>query len=347
MKKPHTRLLPLLLAAAMTGLLPSVPAHAATQNIEACGDGTAMLGSLTAIEHSAFQVHLRLNAQHYSAYGNARADSGYVLEFLRREKEQARLADADYIIISAGLMDFIAPLQEQTDVYLQETGGAQFIDLFTDAPEEQLAVYADELAKCVTANQDALTEHYKAIAQELDRYDHAKVMLTTVYNPLRCCKTELSPEQQACYDKVSAAVDAMLTETVNPLIRELGETYGYTVVDAYSALDAAGDASPETLDPYPTSAGYEALGRAFLKAMDTPVPEGYTAGDVDKDGAVNASDAAQVLIHAAASGAASENGLLTITGELLSADYDHNGVINASDAARILIYSAEQGAATE
>ena len=139
----------------------------------------------------------------------------------------------------------------------------------------------------------------------------------------------------------------MLTETVNPLISELGETYGYTVVDAYTVLDAAGFAPPENLDPYPTSAGYEALGKAFLKALDTPVPEGYTTGDVDKDGAVNASDAAKVLIHAAASGAASENGLLTITGELLSADYDHNGVINASDAARILIYSAEQGAATE
>lgn len=350
MRKAPTRFLPLLLAGAIAGgsLMPSLAAHAANQNIEVCGDGTGLLGSLTSLEQSAFRVHLRLNSQHYRAYANDAADTAYTLDFLRREGEQEKLADAGYICISAGLMDIITPLRAQSEVYLAETGCAQYSDLFSDVPEEQLAAYADELAACVTANKDAIAENYKAIAQELQQYESARVLLMTVYNPLAGGKA-LSPERQACYNKVSDAVDTLLTETVNPLIRELGETYGYTVVDAYAVFDGKeGYTSPEALDPYPTAAGYQALGTAFLEALDAEVPEGYVPGDVDKDGAINASDAAQVLIHAAASGAdQSGAGTLEIVGEILSADYNRDGTINASDAALILIYSAEQGASSE
>lgn len=70
-------------------------------------------------------------------------------------------------------------------------------------------------------------------------------------------------------------------------------------------------------------------------------------GDVNLDGAVNASDAAQVLIYAAAEGSA------TLTPEttpdaawLKRADWDKNGQPNASDAAGILIEAARRGSDT-
>ena len=136
----------------------------------------------------------------------------------------------------------------------------------------------------------------------------------------------------------------MLTETVNPLIRELGDAYGYTVVDAYALFDGKADyTAPEALDPYPTGAGYQALGTALLEALDTPVPEGWTYGDVNRDSSVNASDAALVLIHAASVGAGSD-GTLTLVGELLAADFNRDGNVNASDAAQILIKSAKDNA---
>ena len=65
-------------------------------------------------------------------------------------------------------------------------------------------------------------------------------------------------------------------------------------------------------------------------------------GDIDSDGSINASDAAQVLIAAASIGAGNGSGL-TAEQEAAS-DIDHDGSINATDAAIILMYSAAVGA---
>ena len=346
MKKMTQRLLPFVTAAAIgLGLLQGIPAHADSRTIEACGDGTALLGSLTAIEHGAFQTYLQMQSQRYRAYANDRAKTADVLYFLQQEEEQARLAEADYICITAGMMDVLAPVRELAADYLQETGGTQYTALFTDAPEEQLAAYADAMAKAAEDSKDSFTVNYKAIAAELAKYDKAHVILTTVYNPIKPCETALSPERQACYDEVRNAVDTLLTGTVNPLIRELGKQYGYTVVDTYTLFDGKEGLIPGDLQtPYPTGEGYQVLGKALLKAMQQPVPEEtITYGDVNHDGAANASDAALVLIHAAAVGAG-QDWTLKLVGEQLSGDVNRDGVVNASDAALILIKSAEENA---
>ena len=342
MKKHTSKMLSLVTAAALCiGQLPGLPAHAASQTIEACGDGTALLGSLTAIEHGAFQAYLRLNAQRYRAYANNRAGTADVLYFLSQEEEQEKLADASCIVISAGMMDVIAPLQEQVDM----TVLSQYSDIFGQLPEEQLATCTDALAASVSENKDALTANYKAIAAELAQYDNAHVILTTVYNPLKACDTALSPERQACYDEVRNAVDTMLTGTVNPLIRELGKQYGYTVVDAYTLFDGKdGLITGDLTAPYPTGDGYQVLGKALLTAMEQPVPEAdFLSGDVNHDGGSNASDAALVLIHAAAVGAG-KDWTLTLVGEQLAGDVNRDGIVNASDAAIILIRSAQENA---
>ena len=65
-------------------------------------------------------------------------------------------------------------------------------------------------------------------------------------------------------------------------------------------------------------------------------------GDVNGDGIVNASDAAQILIAAAAFGAGNSYGLTNA--QITAADVNGDGSINASDAAVILIYAAGIGA---
>ena len=65
-------------------------------------------------------------------------------------------------------------------------------------------------------------------------------------------------------------------------------------------------------------------------------------GDLNGDGLVNASDAADVLIAAAKLGAAGEHGLTEA--QAAAADLNADGVINASDAALILGYAAYIGA---
>lgn len=69
-------------------------------------------------------------------------------------------------------------------------------------------------------------------------------------------------------------------------------------------------------------------------------------GDVDNDGKVNASDAADVLCAAAMYGATGSYGSLTDT-QLAAADVDENAVVNASDGAYILQYAASKGAGND
>ena len=67
-----------------------------------------------------------------------------------------------------------------------------------------------------------------------------------------------------------------------------------------------------------------------------------TLGDLDNDGSINASDAAQILIAAAAIGAGDASGLTAA--QETAADVNTDGSINASDAAIVLIYAAAIGA---
>lgn len=68
-------------------------------------------------------------------------------------------------------------------------------------------------------------------------------------------------------------------------------------------------------------------------------------GDVNGDTTINASDAANVLIAAAAAGAGRELGLTEA--QIRAADVNEDSTVNASDAAVILIYSAAVGAGNE
>ncbi|MCR4645517.1 MAG: hypothetical protein K5695_08950 [Oscillospiraceae bacterium] len=78
-----------------------------------------------------------------------------------------------------------------------------------------------------------------------------------------------------------------------------------------------------------------------LSVASLPV-QALSLGNVNGDGAVNASDAAVVLIASAAMGAGRSSGLSGA--QLQAADVNGDSVVNASDAAVILIYAAAAGA---
>lgn len=71
----------------------------------------------------------------------------------------------------------------------------------------------------------------------------------------------------------------------------------------------------------------------------------YTIGDLDKDEAVNAVDAAEILAAAASEGSGSDSGLNN--GQQYAADVNSDGVFNAIDAALVLEYAAYAGAGGE
>ncbi len=70
-------------------------------------------------------------------------------------------------------------------------------------------------------------------------------------------------------------------------------------------------------------------------------PDTCKAGDLDQDGRINASDAAALLIAAAAAGTGAETGLTDA--QLAAADLNADGTLDAKDAALILQYAAYTG----
>ena len=100
---------------------------------------------------------------------------------------------------------------------------------------------------------------------------------------------------------------------------------------------------------YDTKTGYSlvklTIGNMTVRAVETPTEEpseNVNLGDVNGDGVINASDAALVLIAAAAMGAGEGSGLTDA--QMTVADVNTDGIVNASDAAIILIYAAAVGA---
>ncbi len=84
---------------------------------------------------------------------------------------------------------------------------------------------------------------------------------------------------------------------------------------------------------------------APLNGEPATEPTESPLGDVNGDTTINASDAANVLIAAAAAGAGRELGLTEA--QIRAADVNEDSTVNASDAAVILIYSAAVGAGNE
>lgn len=78
-----------------------------------------------------------------------------------------------------------------------------------------------------------------------------------------------------------------------------------------------------------------------FKPLDA-VPDDGTLGDIDGSGTINASDAANVLIAAAAIGAGNDPGLTDA--QKKAADVNSDSSINATDAAIVLQYAAAVGA---
>ena len=103
--------------------------------------------------------------------------------------------------------------------------------------------------------------------------------------------------------------------------------------------------SGRTAQIQPDSSGKAVLNVSEAGMQDTvyEIEFTYTLGDVNRDFAVNASDAAAILVYAAEAGAGLEP-VLSDEKWIFRADYNQDGTVNAMDAAAILIYAAEHGA---
>lgn len=122
-------------------------------------------------------------------------------------------------------------------------------------------------------------------------------------------------------------------------------TLHFTVADAAKAGEyTIVMERPDFCDASLTAVETEFVPGVVTLTGDVP-PASYTLGDVSNDGAVNASDAAQILIAAANLGGGGASGLTEAQEK--AAEINGDGSINASDAAIILQYAAAVGGGSD
>ena len=335
-------------AAAMAAtMLPALPVQAAdTVQVVVLGDNVAYA------EHAG-----NTNAE-YTFITKENAHTEDILEQLNDAGTQAALKDADYVIFSVGLYDVMDPYIAQAEEYRIQFGFAHFSDIFgahmSDfgiKDDDELKDYCNTLGRCARANKKTAIANLPQIGEKLHASTNAKIIAVNCYNPMDTIESynSLSGRRQMAYDTASNPVKGMLKDYINPEYAKFAENYGFTVVDSFN--DYLGKAylysHPEELQPEPTLAGSRMLAQNVITAMDLnpgELPE-TTLGDVNGDALINASDAAQVLIHSASVGAGNAGTLTKL--QAMTGNVSRDFQINATDAARILIYAAIEGAGGE
>lgn len=343
-----------ILTAAVTAaamLLPSASVHADdnAKKIVIIGDNIAYETAL------GIETFTKDSGAEFVLYTENHAHTDTVLAMLDRPEVQASLSEADYVLFTCGIYDIMDPFIEQADIYREQFGFEHFSDIFgakmTDfgiKTEKELTSYCNVLARRAKENKLTAQSNVLAIGEKLSAYPSAKVIAINVYNPMDTIEQydSLSGKRQLAYDTVSNPIKGVLNENINASYAQLGTDYGFTVVDSYALLQGKAYiySDPENLHPELSIDGARMLGMTAAEALglETNGAPPPAAGDVTGEGTPNASDAAQILIHAASIGAGKDGTL--DAAQSLAANVNYDVVINASDAAKILIYAAVKGA---
>ncbi|MBP0973728.1 MAG: hypothetical protein J5851_07480 [Oscillospiraceae bacterium] len=347
-----------LAAAAMTAAaaLPALPVQAADPvQVVVIGDNVAYAAG-TATQ--AYAEHVGITDAEYTFFTTENAHTEDVLAQIDDAATQAALKDADYVIFAAGLYDIIDPYIAQATEYRIEFGFEHFSDIFgarmSDfgiTSDDELTGYCNTLGRCARTNRRTAQANIPEIGEKIHASTKAKVIAINCYNPMDTIKSynSLTAKRQMAYDTASNPVKGMMKDYLNPEYAKFPDAYGFTVVDVFSEFQGKAYlySHPEELQPEPTLYGSRLLARKVSEAMgqdlgDMPDP---MLGDVNGDSEITASDAAQVLIHAADIGAGGDGTVTKL--QAMYGNVSRDFSTNATDAARILIYAAIQGAGGE
>lgn len=331
-------------------MLASVPAAASaedTKKIVVIGDGISTGAGLAEGEKSyvtLVEEYTGAQVQNFAQDSYTTAD---VLACLEKSEVQAALSEADVILVTVGIHDIMDPFMETADSFMTEFGFAQFADVFTASlsdyglTENQLLSYNNELIVAAKSNKEAAAANMLEIGEELSAYSNAQVVYQTVYNCIDTIENldSLSAKRKSAYNSVCNVVSTSLNESVNASLQTIAQTYGCELIDTYTAFKgyAYKYANLSTLDVNPTAEAHAWMAGEVLSAIST-----LKIGDVNGDNVINASDAADVLVHAADVGAGNAGTL--DAGQQAAADVNEDNVVDAADAASILVYAAIAGA---
>jgi len=318
------------------------------QKIVVLGDSIATGAGLAENERSYTEILENYTNLKIQNFAQEHYTTGDMLTCLSDSQVQEALSQADIILINIGEHDIMDSFLEISKGFMAEFKFEKFTDVFSAQlqdygfkDENDLIPYANEMAAAIRKNQVSAGENIQLINTELSKYPHAKIIWQTDYNLLDTLDfyDTLSVRRQSAYNSIMNPASTTLNNYLNTYIMQFAEENdNCSVIDVSAGF--AGKAYEYTnlyqLDLNPSAAGHVWIADAVIQQTGLS-----RMGDVNEDKMVDASDAAQVLLHAASSG----SGL----GDILDADQskggdvDENGVIDASDAAQILIYAAYEG----
>lgn len=338
-----------MMAAVMMLSAGSIQTSAAqdVQNIVILGDSLSAGTSLTTAEKSYVELVedcALVNVQNFSAQGRTTQD---VLDLMDSAQTKSALADADVIVVNVGIHDIMDPFMAKAHEYMDKWGFKKFSDVFFanladyNLNEMDLMIYNAELVNAAETNKETAAANMTAIGEKLRSYKDARVVIQNVYNPIDTIENlaDLSDKRQTAYNSICDVVSKALNTSVNQSITETATANGYEVLDVFA--DFKGYAyqyvNLSDLDMNATAAGQRLVADKLIAKLGL-IPR----GDVNADNAIDATDAANALIHSASIGA---GGAGTISGKALTAaDVNEDNTVDSVDAARILVYAAALGA---
>lgn len=341
-----------LAAVMMTAAVPSAASaeEAATRHIVVLGDGIAAGTGLAEDEQScAEQIAVYMNAE-ITCFAEDTYTTGDVLTCLEQAEVQAALADADVILVSAGINDVMGPYTELAYEYLEEFGLTSFSQLFESyhaqmgLTEAEMLKRSTYLSARTTVNKASCISNIRAIGEKLSQYQDAKVIYLNVYNPMDNIEnfSSLTENRQLAYSMAALyPIAGVLNDpdNINPTYNKIAEKYNATVVDTYSLF--AGKAYKYSR-PAELEHNLNAEAQALLSVETAKASGILRYGDLDGDMDVSAADSSLVLEHAAAVGSGNPGTLNAV--QATAADVNTDREIDSADSASILVYAAMKGA---
>ncbi len=206
---------------------------------------------------------------------------------------------------------------------------------------EQFSSGDDKVDVGITFQEVDISAIEEAVSAQVEEY--RLTLDSTQFSAVEIKAKVVSYAKQA----YNAALNAAYAERSAQIVSDLGfDEEHFIVCSKYSATISANrltEAQVEAAAAHPLVKSL--LPQADQAAYwhdptDTVLP--YSTGDPNGDGTVNASDATEVLLLAAAGGAGAEHSVL----DLAKNDVNGDGVVDALDASSILVYTADVGAAT-
>lgn len=341
-----------LAAAILTSAVPSFTASAEStqkKQVVVLGDATAAGTGLSDIDRSCGeQLAGYLNAD-VTVFANETYTTEDVLALLEQTEVQAKLAQADMILVSAGMYDIMTPYITCAKSYLASFGLEKFSQLYHATQDSlgltdtDLLTISADLSTKPRQNKNAAVANIKTIAENLSQYQNAQVIYLNVYHPLNILENfeDMTLKRQNAYE-VGALNPVMAAlcdpDNVNPTYNALPDSYPCTVIDTFTLF---GDKAylycvPSELDIRMNATGHTLVALQTAKQLGI-----FTYGNLDGDEEITASDAAVLLVHSASCGAGSTGTLNAL--QETAADVTGDGEIDAADAAAILAYAAAVG----